>query len=165
MLKVDYSIIFTVINLLVLFIALRIVFFKPVKKILEERQALIDQSFADAESAKAKAEELQQSCKKSQAALEAGREQALAEAQQRAAQEYDRIMSDAREKADELVRDAAIGAEREREEILRKAQSELTELVMAAATKVVVSGKAEDDAALYDQFLQKAGELDHDAEA
>ena len=42
MLKVDINLVFTIINLLVLFVAMRIFFFKPIKKIIDDRQAEAD---------------------------------------------------------------------------------------------------------------------------
>ena len=55
MLKVDINLVFTIINLLVLFVAMRIFFFKPIKKIIEDRQAEADRQF---EEAKEKQEEV-----------------------------------------------------------------------------------------------------------
>ena len=61
MLRVDINLVFTIINLLILFIALRIFLFKPVQKIIAQRQADADKEFDDAakekeEAAKLKAE-------------------------------------------------------------------------------------------------------------
>lgn len=165
MLKINYNLIFTVINLLVLFVALRVVFFKPVKKILEERQALVNQSIADAEQAKAQAQEMERAWEEERSRLEAGREQLVSSARQKASEEYDRIVSGAQQEAEEIVRAAALDAQKEREELLQKARGDLSELVLSAAAGVMASARQEGGGALYDQFLQKAGELTDDAEA
>ena len=58
MLKIDAAnIIITVINLLVLFVAMKLVFFKPLAKIIGQRQEEADKQLADA---KAKQEEAKQ---------------------------------------------------------------------------------------------------------
>lgn len=160
MLEVNYNLIFTVINLLVLFIALRFTLFKPVQKILEQRQELVEKSLADAEKAKTNAEALERARLEEQQNVAIERAKTLATAQQRATEEYERILSDAQEKADSIVKEAEQDAQQEREAILRQAQTELTELVMDTAAKAMVGAGAEGDSALYDQFLQKAGELD-----
>ncbi len=160
MLEVNYNLIFTVINLLVLFIGLRFTLFKPVQKILKQRQELVEQSLADAEKAKANAEALERARLEEQQHVAIERAKTLAIAQQRATEEYERILSDAQEKADSIVKEAEQDAQQERDAILRQAQTELTELVLDTAAKAVAGAGAEGDSALYDQFLQKAGELD-----
>ena len=42
MLRVDWNLLFTIINLLVLFVAMRVFLFKPVQKIIAERQEEAD---------------------------------------------------------------------------------------------------------------------------
>ena len=50
------TILFTLCNTVILFLALRHFLFEPVQKILTERQTAVDQSIRDAEDAKARAE-------------------------------------------------------------------------------------------------------------
>ncbi len=58
MLRIDIDLIFTVINVLVLCAAVRIFLWKPIHKILDERAAMVEQSFAEAEQAKQQANAL-----------------------------------------------------------------------------------------------------------
>ena len=58
MLKVDINLVFTIINLLVLFVAMRIFFFKPIKKVIEDRQAEADRQFEEATEKPEQAEDL-----------------------------------------------------------------------------------------------------------
>ena len=51
MLRLDINLVFTVINLLVLYFFMRKFLFGRVNKILEERKALIEKQFADAKTA------------------------------------------------------------------------------------------------------------------
>ena len=55
---VPWEIITQLINLLLLFLLLKHFLFKPVQNILNARQAEIDKSYADAETAQTRAEEL-----------------------------------------------------------------------------------------------------------
>lgn len=58
MLKFDLNLLWTVINLIVFFILMKVFLFKPIKKTLEKRKALIDQQFSDAEAAQKQADEM-----------------------------------------------------------------------------------------------------------
>ena len=52
MLRLDWNLVFTVINLLILYVLMRKFLFKPVNEILEKRQKEEDARLADAEVAK-----------------------------------------------------------------------------------------------------------------
>ena len=55
MLKLDINLVFTVINLLIIYFILSKFLFKPVKNILAKRQEEIDKQYAEAEEAKTQA--------------------------------------------------------------------------------------------------------------
>ena len=156
MLRIDINLIFTVINVLVLCLAVRIFLWKPVHKVLAERQAMVDASFADAEKAKTEAEALVEEQKAFRANIEGEKSAALAEARKQAQAESSRIVADAHSRADIILREAENDAQCRKEEILRQAQGEITEIIVAATAKVAgvpVGG----DSDLYDEFLKKAG--------
>ena len=56
MLRIDINLLFTVVNVLVLCLAVRIFLWKPIHKILDERQAQVERDYADAAQAKAQAQ-------------------------------------------------------------------------------------------------------------
>ncbi len=156
MLRIDINLIFTVINVLVLCLAVRIFLWKPVHKVLAQRQAMVDASFADAEKAKTEAEALVEEQKAFRANIEGEKSAALAEARKQAQAESSRIVADAHSRADIILREAENDAQCRKEEILRQAQGEITEIIVAATAKVAgvpVGG----DSDLYDEFLKKAG--------
>lgn len=156
MLRIDINLIFTVINVLVLCLAVRIFLWKPVHKVLAERQAMVDASFADAAKAKSEAEALVEEQEAFRANIEGEKSAALAEARKQAQAESSRIVADAHSRADIILREAENDAQCRKEEILRQAQGEITEIIVAATAKVAgvpVGG----DSDLYDEFLKKAG--------
>ena len=57
MLTFNISILYNVINILVLFVLLKIFLFKPVTEIMEKRKAMIQQDLDDAKKAKDDAEQ------------------------------------------------------------------------------------------------------------
>lgn len=160
MLKIDvWSIVFTIINLVVLFVAMKFILFKPVKKILDERQEEADRQFAEAAKHQQEADEMKAQYEQSVSGVEQERKKVLLEARKNADAEYQRIVNDAKNAAQELKQDAVVEAENQRQQILKKAQSEIADMVVDAAAKVVGGKKGADvDKALYNKFLDKAGD-------
>ncbi|MCD8146413.1 MAG: ATP synthase F0 subunit B [Clostridiales bacterium] len=159
MLRVDIGLLWTAINLVVLYVLMQRFLFKPVHKILEQRQAQVDQSLADAEAAKAQALALEQQHSDSLTGIEEEKQRILQEARQQANQEYARIVADANTTAEGIVQTAQTQAKAQKRDILQKAQGEITEIVVAATAKVAYAS-AEHDSDLYDEFLKKAAEED-----
>ena len=89
MLRIDINLLFTVINVLILFVAVRLLLWKPIHKILAERQAQADAGMEQAAEKRAEAEalaaqhqlQLDSIAQERTAALEEARSQAQAESQ------------------------------------------------------------------------------------
>ncbi len=160
MLKIDAAnLIFTIVNLLVLFVALKVILFKPVQKIIAERQKLADQSLDDAAKSKAEAEKVQAECNEQLANIEQSRKAALSEARKEADEQYKKIVEEANVKARKIEEDATTDAEKKKQEIIESAKKDIADMVVSAASKVVAGKSGADvDAALYDEFLDKAGD-------
>ena len=60
--------------------------------------------------------------------------------------------------ASQIKDDAEAEAISQKEQILKKAEKEIADMVVDAAAKVVGSNSADTNAALYDTFLNKAGD-------
>ena len=65
MLKFDINILWTLINLIIFFVLMKLFLFKPIKKTLDKRKELIEGQFKAAEDKEKKAGELQASMTKS----------------------------------------------------------------------------------------------------
>lgn len=157
MLRMDINLLFTIINLIVLAVAMRIFLFKPVHKILDERQKLVDQSLSDAEQAKKAAAELEAEHKAQLDGIDDERKNILQEAREKAEGEYEKIVSDAQTKAENIISSAKIEGERSRDELMEQAQTEVAQMVVNAAAKIAISQNGA-DGGIYDEFLTKAGE-------
>lgn len=160
MLKIDFwNLLFTIINLLVLFVAMKFILFKPVKKIIAERQEEADRQFAEAKQHQDDADALKEKYEQTLADAESVKKQAVAEARKAADEEYERIVAEARDAARTVKHEAVIEAEIQKEQILKKAEAEIADMVVNVAARMVGSQKgAEVDHALYDKFLDKAGD-------
>jgi len=154
-----WNIAFTVINLLILFVAFRIFFFKPVKEIIEKRQAEADEMFDKATAEEKEADKLVQEYKDKLESAEKEKKQIIADARKTADGEYQNIVADAKKEASNIHADAVTAAEREKAEIIAHAKKEIADMVVDATTKVVgTKAGADVDSELFDKFLGKAGE-------
>lgn len=145
---------FTVINVLILVVAVRFLLWKPIHKILEQRQAEADAALAQAEQVKTDAEALAAQQREQLSAIDAERAAALDAARAQANAEGEQIIASARTQADALLRKAEDDAQRRHDEVMRQTQEEISEIIVTATAKVSGAGG---DSELYDAFLQKAG--------
>lgn len=159
MLRLDINLVFTIINLLVLYFLLKKFLFKPVNTIIEQREEAIKKQFDEAEETKKQAVELK---KEYEASLENAKEDSekiVQEARVKARTEYDRIVKSADEDVARRLQKAEEAIAEEKAKSLRSMENEIENLVMAAATKVVGEKvTVENSQKLYDEFLAEMGE-------
>lgn len=153
------NLIFIVVNLLVLYIAMKLILFKPVQKIIAARQEEADRQFEEAAAKQAEADEMKNQYTGSIAGIEEEKKQTLQQARKDADKEYQKIVDGARKEAKQIKADAAAEAEAQKKQIIKKAEKEIADMVVSAATKVVgAQSGVEMNASLYNEFLDKAGE-------
>lgn len=153
------TIIFTIVNLLVLFFILKKLLFGRVNAVLEQRAALVKNEIASAEDSNRQAEKLkvQYESKLTDARHEAAK--IVADAQNRAQRVYEGKMTEAEADAKRLRSEAEAQIASERETMLQGARNEVASLALLAAAKV--AQRSMDDAAdraLVDTFLSEVGE-------
>ena len=154
-----WQIIISLCNLLVLFLILKKFLFKPVKKVLADRQAEVDTMYADAKDAAdaAMADKQQWEEKLESANVQA--DEIIKDASETAGIRGDKIVADAKEKAESIIRQA----ETEAELRLKKAEAGIkTEIVNVsyALTEKMLEREinAEDHRALIDSVIEKIGD-------
>ena len=151
------SIIFTVINLLVLLYFMHRFLFKPVRAILTARQNELDNSYREAKDANQKANALKKQYEDTMAQVDSERQEKLEKTRLQATQEYDEIIGNAREKASKIIADAKIEAQRQAEQKQHEMEEEVAMLVAKAAYKIAASkDSVENNQKLYDTFLEDA---------
>lgn len=156
------SILETVINVVFLFLILRHFLFKPVNRVLKEREDKIQSDKDAAEKAKAEAAAAQKDYEDKLGGIEAMKSEAVRESTQKANAEYDRIIADANKKASDILSQAQKKAENDEKSRKEQQDKKLADLVSAAAAKVAGAKGSELDSALYDEFISKAGEDSHE---
>ena len=153
------TILFTIINLLVLYFILRKLLFGRINAVLEQRAALVKEEISSAEESNRQAGELktQYQEKLTDARQEAAK--IVADAQNRAQRAYEGRLAQAEDDARQLCSQAEARIAADREAMLRGARNEVASLALLAAAKA--AGKAMDgagDRALVEAFLSEVGE-------
>ena len=98
MLRLDINLVFTIINVLLLLVVVRIFLLKPIRKIIAARQEEADAALAEANAAKEEAEKQQAEVQEQMKGIEAERTKVLAETRAKAGKEYERVLEDAKKK-------------------------------------------------------------------
>lgn len=159
MLRIDINLVFTIINLLVLYFLMKKFLFKPVNNIIAKREEAIKKQFDDADEAKKQADEIKKQYEASLADAKEESAKIVQESKDKARVEYDRIVKSADEEVTKRLQKAEETIAEEKAKSLRAMEAEIEGLVVAAASKVVGEKvSVENSQKLYDDFLAEMGE-------
>lgn len=137
MLKFDLNLLWTVINLIVFFVLMKVFLFKPIKKTLDARKELIAKQFKDAEDANNAAEQKMADYESKIANVQSEAEQIISDAKDNAKVEYGKIISRAEVDTARMKKEAQKQIDTEKESARAAAKEEIASLAMQAAEKVV----------------------------
>ncbi|MCR4907310.1 MAG: hypothetical protein K5985_00640 [Lachnospiraceae bacterium] len=153
-----FSIVATIVNLVILYFILRKFLFGPVHKILDAREEEVRELTERAEAREREASEMKKSFDDEMAHLEEKQKRAMAESNAKATAEYDRIIREAKDQAESIIEDATKRAAVEKDALRNAADQELADIVIAATAKMLADETTEErNQKLYDDFLHKAG--------
>ncbi len=154
------TILFTLCNTLILFLGLRHFLFKPVNKILAERQEAVDRSLKDAEDAKSRAEAAAAEYHEKMTAAKEESAEMLRNAARKAQQRSDEIVAQAKNEAAGILQQNRDELERERRRAESELRSEVAGLAVSVAEKVVEREiNQADHARLIDEFIDSVGDV------
>ena len=159
MLRLDINLVWTVINLLVWYVIIRKFLFGRINKVIDQREQALQARYAEAEKLREEARAEQDRYAASQAQIETAKAGMMDKAREEARTEYSHILDDAHKKAEQIVESSRREAAAEKDRIVSKAEQEIRAAILSAGVESMQS--SEDDSALYDEFLAKAGETDH----
>ncbi len=158
MLEINAGIIWVIINLIVLYIVFKKFLFDRIMNVIEKRNQMINEQF---DTAKEKQEAADALKKEYEDSLQNAREeskQIIQTAKENGQKEYNRIIEEANDKSLQIIEQANTAAQNDREKALEDARSEIAELAVMAAAKIVAdSAGSQIDASLYNDFFAKAG--------
>ena len=161
MIKIDINLVFTIINLLVLYLLMKKFLFGPIIKVMDVRKAMIDQQFAGAKEQEDQAKALKEQY---EGALKSAREesfQIMEQARKEAKAQANKTVEDTQAKVSAMLAKAQEDINTERENAMRQMKDDVASLAMEAAGKIIGKNSgADQDLSLYDQFIEKAGDPD-----
>lgn len=152
MLRIDSNILWTIINLLILYALMKHFLFQPVHDILGKRKQEIESDFALANQQKQEALESKNNANQQLENMQTICDGMLADAKEKASLEYEQIIADANKKSDEMIEQARIKTIEVANEEKAKAKSEIADLINKAADKIT---NTKSDEKLYDDFLKE----------
>lgn len=139
-------------NFVLLFGAMYFLLYKPVKNFMDSRAQRYEKMDEDAISALAQAEASKADYEKKLAAADEEIAQKRADEQNKLLQELEAQRAQAQKIADEIVDKSRAAAQKEHDDVMAKAQSEIADIVAAAAEKLAFANDGE----AYDSFLNAA---------
>ena len=154
-----WTALFTLLNTLtVIYVGTKFLF-KPVMKLIAERQAEIDEMYSDADKAKADATAMEAEYKQKLSAAQATSERLVKEAVARGQSREEEIVRNANAEAAAILDKAAADVAQEKKKAINDAKDEISGLALAIAGKVVGRElNAADQAKLVDDFINGLGD-------
>ncbi len=146
-------------NLVILFLILKKFLFKPVKKVLAERQAEYDAKFAEADGKLAEAEAVKAELDAKFASADDEAERILKDAKDNAERRGVAIVTEAKDKADLIVKNAESEAELRRRKAEESIKDDIADVSVEIAEKIIGREVTErDHRRLVDEFINKMGD-------
>ena len=150
MLRLDFNLVFTILNIVIWYVLIRKFLFKPINNIITKREEALNARYDEVKQLQAEAQAEKDKSVQYQNQIESEKAKVMAQAQLDARKEFDQIVSDAHKKEASLLE----------EKVMNKAEQEIRGMILEAAVKSMQS--EHNDEALYDEFLTKAGESTHE---
>ena len=154
-----WTALFTLLNLVLTFLILKKFLFKPVNKMIDDRQKEIDDLYADANAAKEKAASMEADYTQRLSEAKDASAQIIAEATQEAHRRRDDIIIHAQTDADAIRDKARADIELERKKALNDVKDEISRIAIDIAEKVMEKEMdASDHDRMVEDFLRRMGE-------
>ncbi len=156
-----WTALFTFCNMIITFLILKKFLFKPVKKMIDERQKEIDDMYADAESSRTEAAKLEADYAEHLSSARAERDEIMRDAVSRAQKREREIIAEAKGEAAAIMSKAEADIAQEKKKALNEVKNEISSISVTIAQEVV--GReitAADHERLVSEFIGKLGESD-----
>lgn len=154
-----FTALFTLVNTVALFWVLKIFLFKPVMKMIHDRQQEIDDMYTKAGQAKEQAAALRASYEEKLSAAQEEAERTVREAVARGQSRQEEIIRQANAQASAILDKASGDIAQEKKKVMNEAKDEISVIALAIAGKVVGKNLDQgDQSALVDQFIEELGD-------
>lgn len=154
-----WTCLFTFANLVILYLFLKKLLFKPVKDMIDSRQKEIDDLYADANQSKSDAQQLKTEYEAHLAAANAESEEILKVANRKAQLRQEQILKEARDQAAQTLRRADEQIEMEKKRAMNEIKDDVSVMAVDIASAVLARNiKREEQSELIDSFIERLGE-------
>lgn len=132
---------------------------KPVKKIMDDREQLIHDDIDFAENRKVEAQRLKEENEAQLKQTQAEISEVMENAKNQAKKEQEMIINEAQTRSTHMIQEAQVDIEREKEQAIRDINDQVAELSVLIAEKMIVKEiNSEDQKDLVAKYLQEAGD-------
>ena len=154
-----FTMIFAWVNLLILYLFLKKLLFKPVKNMIDSRQKEIDDMYSEAESSKASAAEMKAEYEEKLEHASEESEEILKNAVRRAQLREEEILKEATAKAARTLERATEQVELEKKRAINEVKDEVSDMAVSIAAAIIERDvDADEHKALIDEFISKMGD-------
>ncbi len=154
-----WTAIFTFCNMIITFLVLKKLLFKPVKKMIDDRQKEIDDMYSQAEQSQEKADAMQAEYKQYLREANQKRDEIIRDATRRAEKREKEIIDAANSDANRIRAKAEAEITQEKKKALNDVKDEISVIAVEIAAKVVDRElSASDHDALVEDFIGKIGD-------
>ncbi|MCQ2413824.1 MAG: F0F1 ATP synthase subunit B [Clostridia bacterium] len=151
-----WTVLFAWINLLILYLFLKKLLWKPVKKMIDDRQNEIDGMYADAEGKQKSAESMEAEYKEKLEKANEESEEIIRNAQRKAQLKEEEILKEADETARRTLKRAEEQVELEKKQALNEVKDEVSEMALEIASAVIGRDvKPDEHSAMIDDFIDR----------
>lgn len=159
MLRLDYNLIFEMINLIIFYLLMKRFLIGPVMKVIEKRKELITGTMEEADKTEKSAILLKNQYEEKLANANIEREEIVDNAKKQAKTEYDRVLKEANEKAIAIRKEAEEAIEVEHANAVKNLEREIAGLAIVASAKIINDNNLNiNGSKMYGEFLKKAGD-------
>ena len=154
-----WTALFVLLNTLIIYFVAKKLLFKPVMKIIQDRQQEIDDMYTKASQAEEQANALRETYEQKLEVAQAEAERTVKEATLRGQNRQEEIIRQANEQAAAILDKANADIAREKKKAINDAKDQISVIALSIAGKVVgkeLSGS--DQSALVDSFIDELGE-------
>lgn len=139
-----WNLLFTVINVLVLYLLMKKFLFKPVLAVLEKRKEIIASKMEEARKSQQEAEELKADYEERLSVAKEEAQTIVHNARELAEQERAGILEKTRIESEQMIEKAKAAIASEQEKAQQEAKEEIAKLAVLAARKIIEAGDAND---------------------
>lgn len=146
-------------NLLIMFLILKRVLFKPVQKMFETRKKQVETIYAEADESRSAAVSMKQEYEAKMASARSEADGLVRNAVQTAQKRSDAIVAEAASQASHIKQKAEEEIAKEKQQMLQDVRGEISDIAVSIASKVVEREiNAKDHQGFVDEFIRNVGE-------